>query len=170
MARVIEDYLFIGRPVPTEEGHDATLAETRLPLPTWLTTGKERTVFCLDLPTPPSTNEIWKIKLQYNRSGVAYTGRMVKTDRYNDWITEAGYGASWPQGWEDFKGVVLLYVDCGQMRAGRDCDNTIKPVQDLAATMLGFDDARFHWCAAFRSTDHGIASGRVGVTLILVEA
>lgn len=168
MARVVEDYLFIGRPVPTEEGHDATLAETRLPLPTWLTAGKKFTVFCLDLPTPPSTNEIWEIAVRRTRAGGVYP-KMIKTQRYSDWIEEAGYGASWPQGWEDFKGVALLYVDCGQMRAGRDCDNTLKPVQDLAAAMLGFDDARFHWCAAFRSTDHGIAAGRVGVTLILVE-
>lgn len=142
--------------------------QDHIPLPQWLVRGKRLTVFYLDLPMPPSVNNLFKTVIRTNRRGDT-VARREKTEDYDGWIKEAGYGAKWPQGYEDWRGIVLLYVDCGEMRAGRDCDNCIKPVQDLAAAMLGIDDARFHWCAAFRSTDHGIAQGRVGVTLILVE-
>jgi hypothetical protein len=134
-----------------------------LPVPEWLVEGKEVKTFHLDLPLPPSANDLWRIAL---RPGGA---RLVKTDRYTAWWDEAGYGASFPQGWEGFGGIVLLYVDCGVLGRGRDVDNCIKPVQDLCAKMLGVNDSCFRFCAAFESEDHGIQKGRVGVTLVFVE-
>jgi hypothetical protein len=139
-----------------------------LPVPEWLVEGKEVKTFHLGLPLPPSANDLWRIALQYNRQGVCVGGKMVKTDRYTAWWDEAGYGASFPQGWEGFGGIVLLYVDCGALGRGRDVDNCIKPVQDLCAKMLGVNDACFRFCAAFESRDHGVAKGRVGVTLVMV--
>lgn len=141
----------------------------RLPLPRWLVAGKTLVVHVLDLPLPPSTNDIWRIALTYNRQGVCVGGKIVKSDKYTAWWYEAGYGAAFPQGYEDFKGPILLYVDCGQMGRGRDVDNCIKAVQDLCAAMLGVNDSCFRWCAAFESSDHGITQGRVGVTLVMVE-
>jgi hypothetical protein len=125
--------------------------------------GKEVKTFHLDLPLPPSANDLWRIAL---RPGGA---RLVKTDRYTAWWDEAGYGTAFPQGWEGFAGIVLLYVDCGQLGRGRDVDNCIKPVQDLCAKMLGVNDSCFRFCAAFESDSHGIQKGRVGVTLVMVE-
>jgi len=140
----------------------------RLPVPRWLVKDKKLTTFHLDLPLPPSANDLWKITLLWHRGAV--TGaKMVKTPKYLAWWDEAGYGASWPQGYEDFQGIVLLYVDCGQMGRTRDVDNCIKPVQDLCAAMLGVNDKIFRFCAAFESDGHGVAPGRVGVTLVLVE-
>jgi hypothetical protein len=140
-----------------------------LPIPAWLVRGRETTTFRLDLPLPPSANDLWRIALQYNRQGICVGGRMVKTDRYTAWWDEAGYGATFPQGWEGFAGIVLLSVDCGAMGRGRDVDNCIKPVQDLCAKMLGVNDSCFRFCAAFESSDHGVATGRVGVTLVMAE-
>lgn len=155
--------LRIGRSVPNGTTDSVDLAVTVLPLPGWLVEGKKQRAFHLDLPMPPSVNDMFANNFSGNGRG------RVKTHKYQDWITEAGYGAKWPQGYEDWHGVVLLYVDCGRMKAGRDVDNCIKPVQDLAASMMGVNDSCFHWAAAFRSEDHGIAAGRVGVTLVLVE-
>lgn len=141
-----------------------------LPVPEWLIGGRKCRSFHLDLPLPPSANDLWRIALVHSRQGLCVGGKMVKTDRYKEWWDEAGYGASWPQGWEGFTGIILLYVDCGQMGRGRDVDNLIKPVQDLCAAMLHVNDSCFRFCAAFESTDHGVAVGWVGVTLVFVGA
>jgi hypothetical protein len=160
--------LTLGRPIPNGTSDSVGVAVVRLPLPEWLVEGKRYRAFHLDIPLPPSTNALWKIA-QVWRNGVCVGSKMVKTPQYTDWITEAGYTGQWPRGYEDWTGIVLLYVDCGQMAPGRDTDNTIKAVQDLAASMMGVNDSCFHWSAAFRSEDHGIAAGKCGVTLVLVE-
>jgi Holliday junction resolvase RusA-like endonuclease len=131
-----------------------------LPVPEWLVEDKEVKTFHLDLPLPPSLNNMYRN---------VYSKGRVKSDTYNAWQLEAGYGAAFPQGWEGFAGIVLLYVDCGALGRGRDVDNCIKPVQDLCAKMLGVNDACFRFCAAFESDSHGIQKGRVGVTLVMVE-
>jgi hypothetical protein len=117
-------------------------------------------------PRPPAAAE--RERPLADRAAPRRRGR-VKTDRYTAWWDEAGYGASFPQGWEGFAGIVLLYVDCGALGRGRDVDNCIKPVQDLCAKMLGVNDSCFRFCAAFESDSHGIQKGRVGVTLVMVE-
>lgn len=164
-----DNVLTLGRPVPTAQEGMIAFVKVDLPLPGWLVAGKKFTAHHLDLPLPPSANDLWRIALTHNRQGICVGGKLVKTDKYTAWWDEAGYGARWPQGWEGFGGIVLLYVDCGQMGRGRDVDNLLKPVQDLCAAMLGVNDSCFRFCAAFESDSHGITKGRVGVTLVMVE-
>ena len=42
-------------------------------------------------------------------------------------------------------------------------------LRSVGAAMLGLNDSCFRFCAAFESADHGVAPGRVGVTLVMVE-
>jgi hypothetical protein len=165
---VRDDVLTLGRPVPSDTPGVIAFVRVDLPLPGWLVKDKKRTAFHLDLPLPPSANDLWKVVTTWHK-GMPTGGRMVKTDRYEAWWQEAGYGTAFPQGWEGFAGIVLLYVDCGQVGRGRDVDNCIKPVQDLCAKMLGVNDSCFRFCAAFESDSHGVEKGRVGVTLVMVE-
>jgi hypothetical protein len=140
-----------------------------LPLPRWLIAGKELRAFDLDIPMPPSVNNLFKTVVVTDRAGRFAGTRRVKSGEYDEWITEAGFGGNWPRGYEGHEIAILLYVDCGRMAKRRDVDNCLKPVQDLMAAMLGVDDSRVAWAASFRSEDHGIDLGRVRATIVIVE-
>lgn len=105
----------------------------------------------LVLPVPPSVNHLFATG--FTREGKPVR---VKSEAYQAWIREAGYGARWERLSED-KGNGIRWR-CEIVAYGlpdeRDVDNICKPVLDLICAITGLRD---NWpmrrVAAVRSDD-----------------
>lgn len=85
----------------------------------------------LELPLAPSVNQIW-------RGG---KGRVFKSRKYVDWITEAGLTLSAQLKGKRVPGFVGVVIKCVKPdRRKRDISNLIKATEDLLVSMNVIDD------------------------------
>jgi len=106
----------------------------------------------LELPFPPSVNQIWR----------AVNGRTIKSKRYRDWQVEAGTELIC-QNPEKHEGPVHITMTFGLPdKRRRDIDNLAKPVNDLLVhhQVIQRDDVVFLPCLTLR-----VATDFIGVRI-----
>jgi crossover junction endodeoxyribonuclease RusA len=75
----------------------------------------------IDLPFPPSTNNLF-INLKRGR---------MRSQKYEDWIQEAGYKLNAQKPSKTLGKVELFMTFCAPDKRKRDVSNLIKPIEDL---------------------------------------
>lgn len=129
--------------------------------------------FTFDFPVPPSVWRLYETIITEAQTWEKPKGkkRRVRSHAYNDWWNEAGYTNSFPEYHEAPGARFLLDIDLGELpdsgSHGSDCDNRVKAVQDLVATMIGIDDKRCDLVTARRSHNHD--GTRAWVTLVVYQ-
>lgn len=102
----------------------------------------------LELPMPPSTNKIWR----------KARGRVVRSDDYQAWLSEAG----WRLRLQDpplVAGQVLVVMSFERTDIRADVDNRIKPLLDLLVKHSVIEDDRcvLGLAAAWAPRSNGLA-------------
>ncbi len=107
------------------------------------------------LPLPPSANALWR----------SARGRVYRSRKYVDWLTEAGFIAKSQLG-PMIKGPYKISITAARPdNRKRDLDNILKPISDLLKTMGAIEDD--HLCEML--TARWVTSGD-GVTVRLEPA